>query len=454
VATTLTDSLRLPCGAVLSNRLAKAAITEGLADPRGWPTEALERLYGHWAAGGFGLMITGNVIVDGDHLERPGNVIIDSEPSAEQMAKLKSWTKIATQSGAHLWAQLSHSGRQTQKAINPHPLSPSAIGVGLPGGLFGTPRAMSEGEIVEVIERFATAARACKAAGFTGVQIHAAHGYLISCFLSPNANQRKDLWGGSLSNRACLLLAIVSAVREQVGPGFPISVKLNSADFQRGGFAPAESEQVALMLESVGVDLLEISGGSYESPAMVGEAGGGANVERPPKASTVAREAYFLEFARALRRRVTMPIMLTGGLRTRAGMQTALDEGVDVLGVARPVCLDPGAVGSLLAGKIDALESWEVRIRREKGFFGNNSPLALVRTLNSFAGIFWFYAQLYRLGRNDAVAPRLWPVRAMLEVMSTEKRIQAKRVKLLASQRQNKRRAPAGAVPAFWRDAA
>ncbi len=452
--TALHESLRLPCGAVLANRVAKAAITEGLADPRGWPTEALERLYGHWAKGGFGLMITGNIIVDGDHLERPGNVVIDGEPSAEQMVKLRSWTRVATQGGAHLWAQLSHSGRQTQKTVNPHPLSPSAIGVGLPGGLFGTPRAMTESDIVEAIERFPVAARACKAAGFTGVQIHAAHGYLISCFLSPNANQRTDLWGGSLANRVCLLLAIVSAVRAEVGRDFPISVKLNSADFQRGGFAPAESEQVALMLERAGVDLLELSGGSYESPAMVGEAGGGANVERPPKASTVAREAYFFEFARALRRRLTMPIMLTGGLRSRAGMQAALDEGVDALGVARPVCLDPGAVGRLLSGEIDALESWETRIRREKGFFGANSPLALIRTLNSFAGIFWFYAQLYRLGRGEPVQPRLRPIKAMLEVMSTEKRILGERVKYLKTARRSARRDAGAAAPAFWRDAA
>ena len=112
-----------------------------------------------------------------------------------------------------------------------------------------------------------------------------------------------DDWGGSLANRACFLLSIVSAVREAVGPGFPISVKLNSADFQKGGFSFEESEKVALMLERIGVDLLEISGGSYESPAMVGEKGGGADVERPPKASTRAREAYFFEFARSLRRR-------------------------------------------------------------------------------------------------------------------------------------------------------
>src|ERR1700722_8472949 len=195
--TVLTDPLRLPCGAVLDNRIVKSAITEGLADACGWPTADLERLYSGWADGGFGLMITGNVIVDGDHLERPGNVIIDAEPSLEQMTALRSWAVSARQGGAHLWAQLSHSGRQTQKTVNAHPKSPSAIKVDLPGGLFGQPSAMTEKEIEEVIEKFSMAAGVCKAAGFTGVQIHAALGYLLSCFLSPNANHRSDQWGGS-----------------------------------------------------------------------------------------------------------------------------------------------------------------------------------------------------------------------------------------------------------------
>jgi 2,4-dienoyl-CoA reductase-like NADH-dependent reductase (Old Yellow Enzyme family) len=430
--TVLTDSLRLPCGAVLSNRIAKSAITEGLADACGWPTPNLERLYSGWADGGFGLMITGNVVVDRDHLERPGNVTIDGEPSAGRRAALCSWTASARSGGAHLWAQLSHSGRQTPKALNAHPKSPSAIKVDLPGGLFGQPNAMSEDEIAQVIEKFATAARVCKETGFTGVQIHAAHGYLLASFLSPSANQRSDQWGGCLNNRSRLLMAVVAAVRAQVGAAFPISVKLNSADFQKGGFRPDESEQVALGLEAAGIDLLEVSGGSYESPAMIGIAGDGSEGERK-KASTIAREAYFFEFARSLRQRLKLPIMLTGGLRSRQGMQAALDEGIDVLGVARPVCMDPRAAKRLAAGEIDALECWENQIRRDKGFFSSSSPLALIRTLSSFSRIYWFYAQLYRLGRGEPVAPALGPLKAMLEVMSTERRILAAQKRLRAT---------------------
>jgi len=379
-------------------------------------------------------MITGNVIVDRDHLERPGNVYIDGEPSAGRRAALRSWAASAKIGGAHLWAQLSHSGRQTPKALNAHPKSPSAIKVDLPGGLFGQPTAMSEDEINQVIEKFATAAEVCKEAGFTGVQIHAAHGYLLACFLSPIANQRTDRWGGSLKNRARLLMAIVAAVRARVGVAFPISVKLNSEDFQRGGFSPDESEQVAIELEAAGIDLLEVSGGSYESPAMIGIEGDGSAGQLPKKkASTIAREAYFFEFARSLRQRLKIPIMLTGGLRSRQGMQAALDEGIDVLGVARPVCIDPRAAKRLAFGEIDALECWESRIRRDKGFFSSNSPVALIRTLNSFSRIYWFYAQLYRLGRGKPVAPGLGPLKAMLEVMSTEKRILAEHKRLRAT---------------------
>ena len=423
MVTTLTDPLRLPCGAVIANRIAKAAITEGLADARGWPTQALERLYRGWMKSGFGLMITGNIIVDGDHLERPGNVIIDQEPSDEQKARLRSWTRAATAAGAHLWAQLSHSGRQTPKTVNARPLSPSEVRIGLPGGLFGKPKEMSAVEIARLVYQFAGAARVCREVGFTGIQIHAAHGYLLSSFLSPKTNTRIDQWGGPLANRALLLRAIVAAVRAEVGPDFPICVKLNSADFQKGGFGPEESAAVALQLEADGVDLLEISGGSYESPAMVGQGASGKDYVRPKKRSTIAREAYFLEFARALRGKLAMPIMLTGGLRSRAGMRAALAEGIDLLGVARPVCVELDGVKPLLDGTADALPSWEETLRRDRGFFSVNSPLALIRTLTSFARIHWFYAQLYRHGRGEAASLTLWPMKSMMIVMGTEKKI-------------------------------
>jgi 2,4-dienoyl-CoA reductase-like NADH-dependent reductase (Old Yellow Enzyme family) len=423
----LSDPLVLPCGARLANRLAKAAITEGLADERGWSTDGLERLYEGWSDAGFGLLISGNIIVDGDHLERPGNLVIDQD-NALQGQGLRRLTTLATRAGAQFWAQLSHSGRQTPKTINPNPLSASALRVGLPGGLFGNPKAMTEGEICLVVEKFANSAAVCKKVGFTGVQIHAAHGYLLGSFLAPHINSREDRWGGSLENRARLLLDVVAAVRKRVGGAFPIAVKLNSADFQRGGFEAADSLRVGKWLETAGVDLIEISGGSYESPVMLGASGVGADCEPPPvRASTAAREAYFFEFARALRKELRAPIMLTGGLRSRAGMQAALDEGVDLLGVARPTCVDQRCVKALIEGRIDRLESWEESLRREKGLFSARSPIAFIGMLANFAGIYWFYAQLYRLAKGAPPNTALWPLRALVEVMAAENGILGKR---------------------------
>lgn len=436
MSVTLSSPLKLPYGAILTNRLAKAAITEGLADPRGWPTEELEGIYDDWGRGRFGLQITGNIIVNGDHLERPGNVVIDGRDDPDFSARLRSWSRTATRHGSHLWAQLSHSGRQTPKFVNAKPLSSSRVKLIMPMGLFGTPKAMSEIEIEEVIWSFANAAGVCQRSGFTGVQIHAAHGYLLSAFLSPQSNVRDDAWGGSLENRSRLLLSIVRAVRREVGRDFPICVKINSADFQRGGFDAEESEQVALALEREGIDLLEISGGSYEKPAMLGPEETGSVA--PPatinprlvRRSTVEREAYFMEFARALRKRIGIPIMLTGGLRTRKGMTAALAEGVDVLGIARPVCVNPYAVEQLLAGTIDRLENWEDRIRNSGKVLGSGSPLGLVRILNNFANIYWFYAQIYRAGKGEAFADNLNPMMALLEVMRTERKIFGERKRM------------------------
>ncbi len=317
----LSQPLQLPCGAVLPNRIAKAAMTEGLATAAGVPTEALERLYGLWSDGGAGMLLTGNVQIDADHLERPGNVVIDREPDAAMRTALASWAAAATRGGNHVWAQISHAGRQTQKVVNPHPKAPSAVKLGLPGGQFGEPEALTVPEIEEIVRRFAVAAAALKEAGFNGVQIHAAHGYLISQFLSPRSNQRNDQYGGSLENRARILLDALQAVRAAVGPGFPVSVKLNSADFQKGGFAFEDSLQVAQWLEQHSVDLIEISGGTYEQPKLLGVEGVEVEEKQNLAVSTQKREAYFVDFAKAMHEKVTVPLMVTGGFRLRSAME-------------------------------------------------------------------------------------------------------------------------------------
>ncbi len=413
--------LTLPCGAVLPNRLSKAAMTEGLADPRGVPTAELERLYRVWGAGGAGMLLSGNVHVDGDHLERPGNVIIDRPADGEMLDALLRWTGAAKAGGAQFWAQISHAGRQTMKPVNAHPKAPSAVKLGLPGGQFGQPVALTGAEIDELIRRFAQAAAVCAEGGFDGAQIHAAHGYLISQFLSPRANQRTDQWGGSLENRARFLLEVVKATRAAVPAGFAVSVKLNSADFQRGGFAFEDSLQVARWLEAAGVDLIEISGGTYEQPRLLGLEGM-EPVEQPGvAASTIAREAYFVDFALAMKDTLKVPLMVTGGFRSRAAMEEALARGAaDVIGLGRPLCAQPDGAARLLAGAAE-LPRAEQGLALFPPALSFLTRIKALRAIDSFAAQFWFYSQIYALGRSGQTDPGKSVFAAMLEVERTQK---------------------------------
>ena len=393
-------SLTLPCGAQIPNRLCKAAMTEGLASPQGEPTEALERLYGIWSDGGAGLLLSGNVQIEGDHLERPGNVIIDREPSEAMQRALSRWAAAGTRSGNHFWAQISHAGRQCQKIVNPQPKAPSAVKLGLPGGQFGEPQPMTEEDIEAVITGFARCAKVVIDAGFTGVQLHAAHGYLLSQFLSPRSNQRQDQWGGSLENRARLLLASVSRVRAAVGPSIPISVKLNSADFQRGGFDFDESLQVAKWLEQASVDLIEISGGTYEQPRLLNLDGMEPVEEQSVAASTRAREAYFVDFAEAMHKEVSIPLMVTGGLRRLDAMNLALESGAaDMIGIGRPMCVMTDAPAQLLAG-VSELPRFEDTLSLLPRALRFLNGIKLVRTVGAFATQYWFYEQIAALGHQ------------------------------------------------------
>lgn len=414
-------SLTLPCGASLPNRLCKAAMTEGLADPLGQATPALTQLYGLWSDGGAGLLLSGNVQIDGDHLERPGNVIIDSEPGEEAMSALRRWAEAGTRGGNHFWAQISHAGRQCQKMVNPHPKAPSAVKLGLPGGQFGEPVAMSEADIEAVIAGFARCARVLKNAGFTGVQLHAAHGYLLSQFLSPRSNQREDQWGGSLENRARALLESVRAVRDTVGPSFPVGVKLNSADFQRGGFDFEESLQVAKWLEAESVDLLEISGGTYEQPRLLNVDGIEPVEDQSVKASTKAREAYFVDFAQAMRKEITMPLMVTGGLRRLDAMEDALASGsADVVGIGRPLCGMPKAMNELLAGTAE-LPRFENQLSLLPPWLKFLEGINLFKTVGTFATQYWYYEQISILGHTGAIDPQLSVFKATQRQMKSAK---------------------------------
>jgi 2,4-dienoyl-CoA reductase-like NADH-dependent reductase (Old Yellow Enzyme family) len=419
----LAQTLTLPCGAVIPNRLAKAAMTEGLATPQGVATPELERLYGLWSDGGAGMLLSGNIQVDADHLERPGNVVIDREPDAASAAALARWAQAATRNGNHFWAQISHAGRQTQKLVNPAPKAPSAVKLGLPGGQFGQPVALTVSEIEELVRRFGVCAAAVKTAGFTGVQVHAAHGYLFSQFLSPRTNLREDQYGGPLENRARALLEAVAAVRAAVGPDFPVSVKLNSADFQKGGFDFEDSLQVAAWLEAASVDLIEISGGTYEQPKLLGVEGMEEVDEQQVAKSTQMREAYFVDFALAMQKKVSIPLMVTGGFRRRDVMEQAINSGgADLVGVGRPMCVMTDAPAQLLAG-LEELPRYENELALFPNWLSFLSRLKVIRPLAIFAVMYWYYAQLEEIGRKGKANPSLTVFAATKRIMAQQKEL-------------------------------
>lgn len=333
----LYEPLVLAGGAEIPNRIAKAAMEENMAEDGQLPGERLFTLYRTWSNGGAGLLVTGNVMVHAEAMTGPAGVVLDVRTPLEPF---REWARAAKSGGAKVWMQINHPGRQVKAAMPGVAWGPSAVKVraGKASRMLAEPTAMTEVQIAETIERFAVTARRAEEAGFDGVEIHAAHGYLLSQFLSPLANQRGDRWGGPLENRARLLLDIVRAVRAAVRPGFAVAVKLNSADFQRGGFDADDARRVIDMLAPLGVDLVELSGGSYESPAMSGRA---VESDRAADAHTLAREAYFLELARDLAATSPLPLMLTGGITRRPVAEEVVASGVDVVGMGTALAVDP-----------------------------------------------------------------------------------------------------------------
>lgn len=351
-------NIQLPCGVTLKNRLAKSAMSENMA-VRNLPDEKLVRLYETWGAGEIGLIVTGNVMVDNDELGEPNNVVLEND---RHLDLFRRWTSAAKKHGSQIWAQINHPGRQAPAAISKVTVAPSPVKLKLGNLGFRVPRELSDTEIRGIIARFAHTARLCKEAGFDGVQIHGAHGYLVSQFLSPLANLRQDQWGGSIENRMRFVVEMVRAMRAAVGAKFPIGIKINSADFQRGGFNEEDAVIVVKALEAEGIDLVEISGGTYESAAMTGAQDALQSGTDSPRAiargqqavqtSTAAREAYFLPFAEKIKKSLSIPLMLTGGFRSAAAMNQAIDSGaVDIVGIARPLAMEPQLGRRLIADK-------------------------------------------------------------------------------------------------------
>ena len=383
----IAQSLTLPCGAEVKNRILKSAMSEILGTPSHAPSEGLARLYGRWAAGGMGIAVTGNVMIDRSALGEPGNVVLEDDRDREAF---RAWATAGTASGTHLWMQLNHPGKQSPKFLSSHTVSPSAIGFGPAlAGAFAVPRALTEPEIEALIERYGRSAGLAKQFGFTGVQIHGAHGYLVSQFLSPLHNQRTDGWGGSLDNRARFVREIYAAIRRNVGDDFPVSIKMNSADFQRGGFDEDDSLTVMRTLQHAGIDLIEISGGTYEAPAMSGK----GMSER-----TKTREGYFLDFVGKARKQLEVPLCITGGFRSPDGMATALAEGAAMVGLARVFCIQPDFAAQVLAG--DPVIS---KVSR------HSTGVKLIDTVATL-DITWYENQLARMadGKEPKLAMSAW----------------------------------------------
>jgi len=377
---TLQDSLTLPCGVKIPNRLAKAAMSEQLSDYHNSPTNELIRLYQRWADGGLGLSITGNVMVDYRALGEPCNVVVEDE---RNLNKLSEWAKAGQSRGGKIIMQINHPGRQSPTFVSSQPVAPSAIAVNVGVGMFAMPRALTEKEILEIIERFGKTAKIAVKAGFDGVQIHSAHGYLSNQFLSPLTNLRNDDWGGTAEKRRRFLLEVVKSTRKAIGKKAILSVKLNSADFQKGGFSEEESMAVVKELEKEQIDLLEVSGGTYEASAMIGDG---------QKESTKKREAYFLEYAEKVRKEFHLPLMLTGGFRTAEAMKSALADGiVDLIGLARPLAVEPDLPARILASNANARPAARHRVG--------------IKMFDGFIELIWHTQQLHRMGAGKDPDP-------------------------------------------------
>lgn len=380
----LNTPIKLARGEEIKNRLLKSAMSEALGSTDNRVTSAYPRLYRAWAKGGTGLVITGNVMIDRRALGEPNNVAIEDE---RDIQKLTEWAKAATENNTQCWVQLNHPGKQSPKGLNKETVSPSAIPFKKDmQRFFDTPREFKPEEILEVIERFGNAAAIVKKAGFSGVQIHGAHGYLVNQFLSPHHNQRKDEWGGSAEKRRAFVLAVYRKIREKVGEDFPVGIKLNSADFQKGGFSEEESMVVIKALEAEGIDMVEISGGTYEQPSMSG---------KDIRESTLQREAYFLEFAEKVRKEVKVPLAVTGGFRSAQAMNAALAAGsLDMIGLARPLAVDPHYSNKLLAGK-----TIDINVNPIKTGIKMIDDMALME-------VAWYGRQLKRISQGKATKPK------------------------------------------------
>lgn len=371
--TTIFDSLQLPNGTTIKNRFLKAATSETMGDKNYRPTAELINLYKAWADGGTGLIITGNVMVDQTARGEFGNIVVEDTQNIEL---LKQWAKAGTQNGAKIFMQLNHPGKQSPKTISKQPVSSSAVPMeGSNSFAFNTPRALTNDEIKAIVQKFINAAVIAKKAGFSGVEIHAAHGYLLSQFLSPHDNKRVDEYGGNLENRMRLLVEIYTGMREKVGSDFPIALKINSSDLRPGGFSEEDSLKVIQKMDQLGIDLIEISGGNYEKPTVQG----------------IGKGAFFIDYAAKVKKSVKAPVAVTGGFSTANGMSSAIENNeADFIGLARPIVLIPDLPNQFEAGNFTAIQLHHLTT----GLKG------LDKKVGSLVGLSYYQQQMFRVAKS------------------------------------------------------
>ncbi|HDL5699964.1 TPA: NADH:flavin oxidoreductase/NADH oxidase family protein [Mannheimia haemolytica] len=382
-----------PNGQTAKNRFFKSAMEEQLAQSDK-PTQNLVNLYRTWAQGGAGVLVTGNVMINPQGKGSAGDVVVSDE---RDLPMLKAWAEAGKTDGTLMIMQINHAGKQSPKALNPVPVAPSAVPLVGMDGFINPPRALQAVEIQQIIAEFVRTAQIAEQAGFSGVQIHAAHGYLISQFLSPHHNRREDEYGGSLANRMRFLIEIYQGIRATVGKDFLVGVKLNSADFQKGGFDEQDSLQVVATLSQLGIDFIEISGGNYESPAMLAE-----------KASTRNREAFFIDYADKARQVSQAPLIITGGFRSEQAMNEALTKGhLDLVGIARPFALMPDLPKQIQTGTYQTLTTQRI----QTGFAPLDKKVGAILEMN------WYMAQMAWIGQGKSPNPRLSAWKVLLKTL-------------------------------------
>ena len=380
--------ITLPNGTTIKNRFFKSAMSEGMGTRDFQPKKNIATLYKRWAEGGTGLIITGNIMVDPKGTAEPGNIVFDKNSNMEI---LKDWAKQGQQHGAKVMVQLNHPGKQAPKTIAKETVAPSAVplGNGL-NKLFSTPRALTTSEVEELVQKFVTSAKVAKEAGFSGVQIHAAHGYLISQFLSPHDNRRTDKYGGSLENRMRFLKEIYLGMREKLGKDFPIGIKINSTDFKEDGLTEEDSLKTIVELANLGLDFVEISGGTYERPAMMGATSKSTN------------QVFFAEYSKKLKQKIDIPVIVTGGIRSINAMNTLLnDNTTDFIGIARPLTIDPNIPNKIKQGTYTIVETTRVSTGVKK----------LDKIFGSLLGIVYYQVLMQNIakGKEPKATKNAWP---------------------------------------------